>query len=87
MGARQPPLPHQLVDHERTGLHVAPGDIRDLRQKLAWACGHPDEMARMGAAARDEYRRRYHAEASYESLMRVYAAAAETFRTRAPRTP
>ena len=62
----------EIVDDGRTGLHFNPGDADDLAAKVEWAWNHPDEMARMGCAARAEYESKYTAERNYEQLMVIY---------------
>jgi glycosyltransferase involved in cell wall biosynthesis len=62
----------EMVDHGRTGLHVAPGDEADLAAKVAWAWSHPQEMRAMGAAARQEFERKYSAKRNYDQLISLY---------------
>ena len=42
----------ELVHDMEHGLLFAPGDPRDLAERVHWALEHPDEMRRMAAAAR-----------------------------------
>src|SRR5208282_3890900 len=65
----------EMLDDHVTGLHFAPGDPDELAEKVAWAWGHLPEMAAMGKAARRVYQDRYTANANYQLLMNVYAAA------------
>lgn len=68
-----------IVRDGETGLLFAPGDAHDLTEKMIWASTHPDEMRRMGAAARQEYERFYTPERNYQMLMDIYRdAIAET---------
>jgi glycosyltransferase involved in cell wall biosynthesis len=67
----------ELVEDGRTGLHVAPGDATDLARALAWSHDHPEDMQRMGEAARHRYEERYTPEANYAQLMAIYAHARE----------
>lgn len=62
----------EMIEHGRTGLHVAPGDDVDLAAKVDWAWAHPEEMKTMQAAARREYERKYTAERNYTQLMDLY---------------
>jgi glycosyltransferase involved in cell wall biosynthesis len=62
----------EMVDHGRTGLHVAAGDSADLAAKVAWAWAHPDEMRVMGEAARHEFERKYSAESNHSQLIALY---------------
>jgi glycosyltransferase involved in cell wall biosynthesis len=65
----------EIVEDGRTGLHFVPGDWRDLRDKVDWAWNNPDRIRSMGEAARDEFERKYTAEANYPMLMRIYETA------------
>jgi glycosyltransferase involved in cell wall biosynthesis len=65
----------ELVRDGETGLHFEPGDVADLSAKAEWAWNHPDELSRMGAAARGEYEAKYNPSANYEMLMRIYRGA------------
>jgi glycosyltransferase involved in cell wall biosynthesis len=62
----------EIVADQRTGLHFSPGDSEDLAQKAAWAWTHPDEVSKLGRAARRECLRRYTADQNYISLMKIY---------------
>ncbi len=62
----------EIVRHESTGLHFTPGDINDLAAKVAWAWAHPDEMRRMGRAARIEFETKYTAAAVLKHLEAAY---------------
>jgi len=62
----------EIVDDGRTGLHFTAGDADDLAAKVEWAWNHPEEMARMGCAARAEYEAKYTADRNYKMLMDIY---------------
>ena len=62
----------EIVTEGETGLLCAPGDVGELRAKIHWALDHPQDMARMGEAARDCYAARYSDQTNYEMLMRIY---------------
>jgi glycosyltransferase involved in cell wall biosynthesis len=62
----------QLIDHERTGLHVRSNDPEDLAAKVLWLWGRPGERDRMSRGARLEFERKYTAERNYEALMEIY---------------
>lgn len=47
-----------LVDHSRTGWHYAPGDLADLRARVADLAGDPRKRRAMGAAAHRAVRSR-----------------------------
>ncbi len=61
-----------LVREGETGLLFTPGDARDLAAKMLWAHGHPEEMLRMGRAARAEYEARYTSEINIARLIGIY---------------
>jgi glycosyltransferase involved in cell wall biosynthesis len=65
----------EIIDHQRTGLHFAPGDPQDLTAKIEWAWTRPTIMQSMGKEARWEYERNYTAEKNYEMLMGIYKTA------------
>lgn len=62
----------EIVQDGVTGLLFKPGDAADLAQKIAWAEAHPQEMLRMGMAARREYEARYTPQRNYELLIDIY---------------
>jgi glycosyltransferase involved in cell wall biosynthesis len=62
----------ELIEDGVTGLLVTPGDATDLAAKIAWADAHPEQMMRMGRAARAEYEAKYTAECNYRVLLRIY---------------
>ena len=64
--------PEEIVDDGLTGLHFSPGDPDDLAAKVGWATTHPEEMRRMGAAAREVYEERYTPDKNYTQLMSIY---------------
>src|SRR5262249_52847348 len=49
----------ELVRNGVVGLQFEPGNTADLAAKVEWAWAHPEEMARMGRAARTEYESKY----------------------------
>ena len=62
----------ELVDDGVTGLLFEAGDAGDLAQKMRWATDHPEEMGKMGLAARERYEAKYTKEINYVQLMAVY---------------
>jgi glycosyltransferase involved in cell wall biosynthesis len=62
----------EMIEHGRTGLHVAPSQDSDLAAKVDWAWSHPEEMKVMQSAARHEYERKYTAKRNYAQLMDLY---------------
>jgi glycosyltransferase involved in cell wall biosynthesis len=67
----------ELVKEGVTGLLFEPGNAEDLAAKMAWAEAHPEEMSRMGRAARYEYDRNYTPQCNYDTLMDIYRVAIE----------
>jgi len=65
----------ELIRDGVTGLHFNPGDTHDLAQRAQWAWDHPQEMADMGANARQEYLTKYTADKNYDILMGIYQKA------------
>lgn len=65
----------ELVEHGKTGLLFEPGSAQSLRDALAWAAGHPADMARMGRRAREVYEASYTPDINYRTLMDVYGQA------------
>ena len=65
----------EIVVEGKTGLLCAPGDVDDLRRKIEWAIAHPDEIARMGTAARERYETLYSETVNYRTIMDIYAQA------------
>jgi glycosyltransferase involved in cell wall biosynthesis len=65
----------EIVQDGVTGLHFEPGNVADLAAKVEWAWNHPEELTRMGRAARGEYEAKYQPGANYEMLMDIYRGA------------
>jgi len=64
-----------IVQDGVTGLLFNPGDAADLAAKIAWANAHPEEMRKMGRAARAEYEAKYTPSINYQMLMEIYEGA------------
>ena len=62
----------EVIRHGETGLLFNPGDAQDLAGAVTWATEHPQEMRRMGIAARAEFEAKYTAEHVYAKLMEAY---------------
>lgn len=65
----------ELVEDGKTGLLFEAGSAEDLAAKIKWAQQHPDEMRRMGNAARVRYERSFTSAKNYEMLMSLYESA------------
>jgi glycosyltransferase involved in cell wall biosynthesis len=74
IASRLGPLTNIIQDGV-TGLLFNPGDAADLAAKMAWADSHPEEMKRMGQAARAEYETKYTPELNYRMLFDIYGEA------------
>jgi glycosyltransferase involved in cell wall biosynthesis len=72
----------EIIDDGRTGLLFEPGNAEDLAAKVQWAWEHPEEMRRMGEAARREYETKYTADRNYHMLMDIYHQAIDSARQR-----
>jgi glycosyltransferase involved in cell wall biosynthesis len=64
-----------LVQDGRNGVLFEPGNSEDLLRQVRGVWGKDDLLARMGAAAREEFEARYTAEANYRILMDIYKTA------------
>lgn len=62
----------EIVRDGETGLLFEPGNAQDLASKMAWAQGHPEQMAEMGRKARAQYEAEFSAEVNYQRLMEIY---------------
>lgn len=65
----------EVVEHGRTGLHFAPGNISDLIEKIEWFISHPLETKAMRKEAREVYKNKYTGEHNYKLLMEIYEKA------------
>lgn len=74
-----------VVESQRTGLLVPPGDIDALAEALVHLSHNPEVAARMGATGRLTAVRRYNPEQLAEDSFRMLSRAAER-RAEAPRT-
>lgn len=68
----------ELVRDGETGVLFEAGNADDLARTMAWADAHPEDMTRMGRAARHEYELKYTPDKNYEALMVIYRAAINT---------
>ena len=62
----------ELVEQGISGLLFTPGDAGDLAAKITWAERHPEEMLKMGRAARLAYEAKYTPERNYGLLIQIY---------------
>ncbi len=64
-----------LVEHQRTGLHFAPGQADKLVKAVEWMLAHPQEWQQMRKAVRAEFEQKYTAEQNYQRLIHIYKTA------------
>ena len=67
----------ELIDHERTGLHVPPGDSQALADAVKLLASDASRRVAMRSAARDTYLQYYTADENYRQLMNLYDVAVE----------
>jgi glycosyltransferase involved in cell wall biosynthesis len=72
----------ELVEDGATGLLFEVDNVDDLAQKIEWAEAHPEDMARMGRAARREYEMKYTPDRNYQALVNIYRTAIGGLTTR-----
>ena len=66
----------ELVEHEKTGLLVPPGDVGALREALERLLRDPDLARRLGENAGRRVRQRFSARAAAEQVLGLYAPGA-----------
>jgi len=64
----------EMVTHGETGLLFTPFSAADLREKIEYLFDRPDEVQRMGRAARAKAEREYSVDGHLARLLGVYAA-------------
>ena len=67
----------EMIRDGYNGLLFEPGNPTDLAAKAKWLLDHPEECARMGRNARQEFEQKYTADANYHRLLEIYEAARE----------
>ena len=66
-----------LVRHGETGLQFSPGDAAQLADSMRSLFDNPDLLARMRSRGREEYQKKYTADANYIALSNVYRTVIE----------
>lgn len=66
----------EVGEDMRTGLLFEVGNAEDLASKLKWCFDHPDELKGMRLLVREEYERKYTADANCKRLVECYELAA-----------
>jgi glycosyltransferase involved in cell wall biosynthesis len=69
----------EIVEDGHTGVLFRAGDSQDLAEKIRWAMEHPNDMHRMGKAARRVYEEKYTAKKNYTMLLDIYKLAVEGY--------
>ncbi len=77
----------EIVTDGVTGRLFPPGKEDRLREVVAWAVAHPDNLARMGRNARREYEERYSGDVHYRRMMEIYEMARSRHGRRATPAP
>ena len=62
----------ELVQHGHTGLRFRPMDVDDLARSVRKLWSDEELLAHTGHNARQEFERRYTAEANYRALIEIY---------------
>ena len=62
----------ELVQHGHTGLRFRPADADDLAHRVRRLWPDEESLVRMGRNARQEFERKYTAEANYRALIAIY---------------
>jgi glycosyltransferase involved in cell wall biosynthesis len=62
----------EMVEHEKTGLIVPPGDPDALAQALLRLLREPEMAQRLGKAARNRYQKRYRPEVMTRKLESLF---------------
>jgi glycosyltransferase involved in cell wall biosynthesis len=73
----------EVVKDMHTGLLFDVANAEDLATKLRWCFDHPDELKHMRLLAREEYERKYAADANCMRLMECYELARGSMRRNA----
>lgn len=84
IGSRIGGIP-ELVEHERDGLLVTPGDADDLATQMQRLACNPDEAVELGQAGRRKIETRFNPEIHYQQVAEVYRRVLAA-RGRMPRT-
>lgn len=65
----------EIVEDERTGLLVQPGNTRHLTDRVAWMLAHPDDVSAMRVRARAVFVERFSGERALQRWLSVYQRA------------
>jgi glycosyltransferase involved in cell wall biosynthesis len=68
----------EIVERDRAGLLVPPGDADELARAITWMTEHPFEARTLGRQARRAYEQRYTAAENLHLLEAVYEKAGDT---------
>ena len=61
-----------IVCHERTGLHVRPGDVEDLSKALQFLCDNPEKRKSMGKTGKRRFDKVFKIERTAERIADLY---------------
>lgn len=65
----------EIIEHEKTGLHVSPGDHESLAESVHRLADQPDFVKQLSVNARQTYLNRNTPEANYRQLTDIYGQA------------
>jgi exopolysaccharide biosynthesis WecB/TagA/CpsF family protein len=80
------PLPH-IVKENENGILFRPDDVSNLCHTIREIWDHSDRLSLLGQGARQEFDKKYTADANYENLMKIYDAAIENKQSREGQVP
>lgn len=72
--------PRSLIRDGQTGLLFETGSLDSLKEKLTWALRHPEEMNRMGKAAREDVLDTYKIEKTMSSFLAMIGDICEEYK-------
>lgn len=75
------PLP-SIVEHGKSGVVFAPGNVDSLLKEVRTACEAPGYMEKLALGAKNAFGANYTEEANYQMLMKIYQAAIANFKSR-----
>jgi glycosyltransferase involved in cell wall biosynthesis len=61
-----------IVCHEKTGLHVTPGDAQDLSKALQFLCDNPERRKTLGNAGKKRFTELFNIEQTAERIASLY---------------
>jgi glycosyltransferase involved in cell wall biosynthesis len=62
----------EMIDDKSNGLHVKPGDVNDLVEKIKWLSQDATFAKNLGRQARRDYEEKYSPENNYKQMLQIY---------------